>query len=249
MACQVSFGPRFSPRSAPVTFWLIVSSAVLLVTFFAATANSALAMALAAQFTFDPAAVAERPWTVLTYPLLNVTHPFWFLLLGYMLWWAGADLERWWGSRVHAGFLLAVTCTTALMVVCASLLAPAQPKVSLVGAEPLLAALFCVWGLRNPRSSVLLLIVPVTGAVVAILAVASVWFTYGVYYGFFATLGSAGLGALYFYHGHHFHQVVRKLGPTPEERAARQRDKRFKRIMEQTGLHLVDDDEEQRRTR
>ncbi len=247
MACQVSFGPRFSPRSAPVTFWLIVSSAVLLLAMFAASANREWALLLAAQFSFDPSAVAVRPWTVLTYPLMNFSNPFWFLLMGYCLWWVGADLERWWGSRVHAGFLLAVTCLTALMVYCATLLAPRMGQAVLVGASPLLAALMTVWGLRNPRSTVVLIIVPVTGAVVAVLAVASIWFSYGIYHGLFATLGSAGLGALYFYQGHHFHQVVRKIGPTPEERAARDRDRRFRRIMEQSGLYLVDDDEEHRR--
>lgn len=256
MACQVSFGPRFHPRSAPVTFWLIAVSAVLsLVWFFAGLAPGA-DFGLAQRLMFEPSRFGQQPWSPLTYPLLNPIGPFWFLLLGYMLWWCGADLERWWGSRVQFGFLLAVSVASAGFVALGAWLAPTMAAAPLAGAGPLLAALFCVWGLRNPRQQIILLIVPVSGAVMAALAVAIVWWDYGVYQGFFVALGSAGLGALYWWQGQQFHRLLRRFGGSPqnqakrrEAKAKRDRDKKFQRIMKSSGLHLVDDDEPKEESR
>ncbi|MCC7491628.1 MAG: rhomboid family intramembrane serine protease [Fimbriimonadaceae bacterium] len=244
MATQVSFGPRFTPRSAPVTFWLLVTFAALLLLRFASSAGpggAALDMALA----YQPGAWLQRPWTLLTWPLLNFMGPFWALLAGWFFWWVGSDLERWWGSRIHGAFLLGITVTTALAVSLGAALLP-QATVNLLGALPLGEALLCVWGLRNPRATVILLIVPVTGTVLVALAVATVWFAYGVVGGFFACLGSCGVAALYWWRGERLHALLRRLPPDPAKRTARRRDQRFEQIMKQSGLRLVDDEDERR---
>ncbi|NUQ01251.1 MAG: hypothetical protein HUU35_15495, partial [Armatimonadetes bacterium] len=126
-------------------------------------------------------------------------------------------------------------------------LTPGLGTVRLAGAEPLVAALFTVWGLRNPEATIVLIIVPVTGLVVALLSAATVWWSYGVYHGLFVALGSAGIGALYLSQGHRLHHLLKRFRPDPRDKAARQRDKRFQQIMEKSGLRLVDDEEKRPR--
>lgn len=241
MAAQVSFGPRFHPRTAPVTFWFIVGSAAVSISLFflGATGAGPLLRLLVCR----PTTVPAEPWTVLTYPFVNLMNPFFFLLMGYVLWWAGTDLERWWGARVQAGLMIAVSLAVALLLAGATAMNPAGGEPTLMGAGPILAALLTVWGLRNPRATVILLIVPVSGAVIAALAVAGVWFDFGPYHGFFAALGSSGLAALYYYRGDRFHRLVNRFIGTPEARAKKERDKRFQKLMKHSGLHEVKDDE------
>ncbi len=241
MAAQVSFGPRFHPRTAPVTFWFIVGSAAVSIALFflGATGAGPLLRLLVCR----PTSALAEPWTVLTYPFVNPMNPFFFLLMGYVLWWAGADLERWWGSRVQAWGMVTVSLAVTLLLAAATALNPAAGEPTLVGAGPILAALLTVWGLRNPRATVILLIVPVSGTVIAVLAVAGVWFDYGPYHGLFAALGSSGLAALYLHRGNRFHRFVNRFIGTPEARAKKERDKRFQKLMKHSGLREVKDDE------
>lgn len=244
MSARLASGPRFHPRSAPVTFWYLVASVVLgVVVFFTNGSQSPLLAAL----VFQPADITHQPWTLLTDALLNYVGPFWFLLLGYVIWWVGSDLERWWGWRVQVGFLVAVAVASNGLMTLAHLVMPGYGFIpSAIGSRTLLCALFTVWALRAPDRGILLIFVPVSAAVVMYLEIAMTWYSYGPYYGLFAVVGSAGLGALYYHYGHRLHQFFRNLrkpkGPRPVEGDG-ETDRRFKRIMDSSGLHLVDDDE------
>jgi len=244
MATQISFGPRFQPRSAPVTFWIIVVSAVISAAAFLSGLSQGAGGVILQLFVFRPETALHQPWTLLLYPLLNVTNPFWFLLTAYVIWWCGSDLERWWGPRVQLGFALTVTIAGGLMAVIATAIAPGQGQVLLAGGGILMESLLCAWGARNPRQQVILLIVPVSGLVIAIIAALGVWFTNGPYHGFFIMLGTAGLAALYVTKGEHFHRFLRRFQGDPKAKEAKARDKKFERIMAKSGLHLVDDDDE-----
>ncbi|MBI2300533.1 MAG: hypothetical protein HYU66_16610 [Armatimonadetes bacterium] len=249
MSCTaISFGPRFHPRSAPVTFWFLVATLVvwLLGFFGGAAAEPALRL-----MVFSPLTVASMPWTLLTHAIVNLADPIGLFFLSYVFWWVGCDLERWWGSRVHAGFLAAMSLGCNGMVTLGHLLNPAAPVgIQALGLGALLCGLFTVWALRNPSARVLLLILPVSAWVIAGLEIAFTWYVYGPFLGLFAVLGTAGLAALYFYKGQRFHAFLRRFGrrpPPPSKgrptREDRQRDKRFQEIMRNSGLHLVEDDE------
>ncbi len=244
MATQLSFGPRFQPRAAPVTFWLIVSSALLSAAAFLSGLSPSAGGGFQELFTFLPTTALQRPWTLFVYPLLNLEHPFWFLLTAYVIWWCGTDLEQWWGSRVQLGLVLAVTIAGGLMAMMATALAPSQGELMLRGAGIIMESLLCAWGLRNPNRQVILLILPVSGLVIAIVACLGVWFTHGPYHGFFVALGTCGLAALYVTKGERFHRVLRRFQGDPKAKDAKARDRKFKRIMARSGLHLVDDDDE-----
>lgn len=245
MATQLSFGPRFHPRSAPVTFWVIVSAVVVTALAFLSGLSQGASGLLTDLFVFQPAAALQRPWTLLLYPFLNLQQPFWFLLMAYVIWWCGTELERWWGWRVQLGFLLAVTISGGLFAMLATAVAPGQGGIGLSGAGIIMEALLCAWGVRHPQRQVILLFVPVTGLVIAIISCLGVWFTYGAWHGFFVMLGTCGLAALYVTKGEHFHRFLRRFQGDPQAREARRRDKQFQRIMAKSGLHLVDDDDEQ----
>lgn len=245
MAYQFSFGPRFAPRSAPVTFWFIIAAAVVnLALFF----GGARAGGLLPQLVYDPSVFPARPWTLFTSPLINYMDPFWFLLLGYVFWWVGAEQEQWWGSRVQAGFLAAVAVGTGLMLALSTgLFSGSGPRPVAAGAGALLCGLFTVWCLRFPDRQVILLFVPIAGRFLLVLELAMLWWAYGPVHGLFAVLGSGGLAALYYYRGERFHRFLRDRRRPPRPRASReerQRERRFRQIMESSGLHLVEDDEE-----
>ena len=247
MATQISFGPRFHPRSAAVTFWVIVASAVSSLVAFLVSGSAGAGELFANLFVFSPSEALSRPWSLVLYPLLNVQSPFWFLLLAYVMWWCGSDLEHWWGAKVQAGFLLAVTIAGGLMACLAAALRPDAGGVLLSGAGILMESLLCAWGLRNPTRQVILIILPVTGLVIAVIAFLGVWFNYGVYHGFFIMLGTTGLAALYVTRGEHFHRFLRRFEPDKQAKDAKQRDQKFQRIMAKSGLHLVDDDDDEKR--
>jgi hypothetical protein len=240
MACTtVSFGPRFHPRSAPVTFWFIIAALVLnLVMFLGGEAVAPLLQAL----VYDPSTFPAQPWTLLTSPFVNPMSPFWFLLFGYILWWVGVDQERWWGSKVHARLMVVVSIATGLLLALSTHLLPgAGAAMPMVGAGAILCALFTAWCLRNPTATIILLIVPVSGRLLLVVELASLWWAYGPFHGIFAVLGSGGLSALYYYQGHRFH---RWLNSRAKGQAKRRNDRRFARMMKRSGLRVVDDDED-----
>ncbi|MBI5831692.1 MAG: rhomboid family intramembrane serine protease [Armatimonadetes bacterium] len=249
----ISFGPRFAPRSAPFTFWFIVASVALWFFAFLAPPVAALASSLAVHSE----ALAQRPWALLTYPLVNVgMQPFFMLMMGFVLWWAGSDVERWWGTTIHAVFVLTVCAVTAVLIsLGASALGAAVP---IAGAGIALSAVLTIWSLRNLRTPIMLLIVPAYGWVLLVLEILSLWYGFGPVLGLFAVAGGVGLPAAYFYFGHHLHRIFQKTGgkpkppkpPKPNRRAEAERQSREKRvadIFERSGLRVVDEDDRGKR--
>lgn len=206
---QISFGPRFHPSTAPVTFWLVVASVVGWVL-------GVFSPAVPALLALDTQAWLERPWTLVTYPLVSVGAPLGPLLLCWVTWWVGAEVERWWGSRVQAGFLLTVVVATGLLLWGAGhLLGTAVGDATL--ATPFVA-LLVIYALRNPRRTVLLLVLPLPVAALAALAAVNQWYRFGPWAGLAGLLGGVGLPAAYYYWGHHFHRL---LARRPGRRAGR----------------------------
>ena len=76
----------------PATIGLIIANLVTFVTFFFAQRD------LWQSFVFHSPEAPIRPWSLLTYPLVNYS-PLGVLLAGYMLWLFGGSLERAWGTR------------------------------------------------------------------------------------------------------------------------------------------------------
>lgn len=238
----VSFGPRFHPRTAPVTFWYIVASAVLTIVVFFTTQWPELAVALVRQLVFSADTVAAKPWTLLTYPLLNIQSPFWLFLSLYVCWWVGSYCELWWGSRIQLGFMVAVAVGMALGLLLGQLIAPGSPRAMAgIGAAPLIAAWMTIFALRGPGKPIILFILPVPAGIVALITLASLWWWYGPMLGLFAVLGTGGLAWLYYAHGHRFHDLLRRLRPDAKTREKRARERRFRRLMKKSGLTDTDD--------
>lgn len=242
MSAQVQFssGPRFHPRSAPVTFWLLVVTVLIAI---AAFFGGAAVTAAIERLIFVPELGLQQPWTMLTYPVIGPFDPISLFFIGYVLWWSGADTERWWGSLVHGLVLLAVTVAVALLFLLAHTLNPTLPTKPAYGLMLPMAVGLTIWCLRHLNAPVYLLFIPVTGWLILLLEVAFTWWRYGPYFGFFAVLGAIGLPAAYYYWGHHLHRFGARLGLSPEARERRQRNRRFKKIVKQSNLRLVDDDE------
>lgn len=238
----ISFGPRFHPRTAPVTFWYIIASAVLTIVFFFTTQWPPVAAAFLRQVMFSADTVATKPWTLLTYALLNIQSPFWLFLSLYVCWWVGSYCELWWGSRIQVGFMLAVAVGMALGLLLGQLIAPNHlPAMSGLGAAPLIAAWMTIFALRGPGKQIILFILPVPAGIVALITLASLWWCYGPIGGFFAVLGTGGLAWLYYAHGHRFHTALRRVLPDAKTREKRARDRRFRRLLRKSGLTDTDD--------
>ena len=56
------------------------------------------------------------PWTLATWAVVPDTDIFGIIFGGLWLWWIGSSLERAWGTRRFAEFLLATTATTGIAV-------------------------------------------------------------------------------------------------------------------------------------
>jgi membrane associated rhomboid family serine protease len=62
-----------------------------------------------------PASVFRAPWTLITYPLLNLD-PIALIFSLLWLWFIGGSLERIWGSGSFFGFVFSVTVVTGILM-------------------------------------------------------------------------------------------------------------------------------------
>ena len=99
-----------------------------------------------------------QPWQVLSYAFLHggLGHLF-FNMLG--LWMFGSELERLWGQRRYAQFLLAGVLTAALAQMLTTALVGS--RVPTVGASGGLYALLLAYGMLFPNRTIVLLIPPI----------------------------------------------------------------------------------------
>lgn len=99
-----------------------------------------------------------QPWQLLSYAFLHgsLTHLV-FNMLG--LWMFGSELERLWGRKRYAQFLLAGALTAALAQLVFTALSGSQAPT--VGASGALYALLLAYGMLFPNRTIMLLIPPI----------------------------------------------------------------------------------------
>jgi membrane associated rhomboid family serine protease len=177
----------------PATIGLIIANAVTFLTWFFTRSS------LVGEFTFSTEAVAARPWSLLTYPLISCCRPFWVLLACYMLWLFGGSLERAWGTPRFLKFFAAVTVITSGSVWIGSRLL--HTPGALVGLGLPLSALVVAWCLMNWEATVLFcFVLPIPARYLIWIDVGLTFFDYGVDYDpWLAFFALAGCGFAYLY--------------------------------------------------
>lgn len=102
---------RFLNRGfTPVTNWLILLNIVF---FVGLNLTRLLGFNLFGLFQFSTSGFYLRPWTLLTYPLVNYA-PLSLLFTLLWLWFVGGSLERSWGGQTYSFFLGLATIVTGL---------------------------------------------------------------------------------------------------------------------------------------
>ena len=104
----------------PVTKGIIVGSVVLFLSHYLL---SLFGLNLFALFVFKPDRWFFRPWTLLTYPLVN-PDPLSLIFLLLWFWYIGGSLERSWGGQTYGFFLGLATAVTGLAFTLVSWLFP-----------------------------------------------------------------------------------------------------------------------------
>lgn len=175
------------PGACPVTWAVLGVNALTFVVAFVSGAWPPLA--------FYAPEFLQRPWTAFTYPLLGAGGIFWLLLGGYVLWLFGGSLERAWGWRGYAIFLLAVSGSTAAALWLASVLFGRGTVLAGFGMP--LAAVTVAWAAINPYERVLLyFVLPLEARWLGILAAVFVVISQPFPLGVFAL---AGCGVAWWY--------------------------------------------------
>lgn len=107
---------------------------------------------------FKPSLFILKPWSVFTYPLVQLD-ALSLLFAGYWMWVAGGSLERTWRTRTFAVFFLGVSAISALGI-WLGYMATGIP-VPLSGLWVPLAAVTVAFGMQNPEQVILfMLIIP-----------------------------------------------------------------------------------------
>ena len=94
----------------PVTNWLIFLSIIF---FVGLNLLRLVGLDLIELFRFSTSRFYLHPWTLLTYPLVNLD-PRDLLFTLLWLWFVGGSLERSWGGQTYGFFLGLATITTGL---------------------------------------------------------------------------------------------------------------------------------------
>jgi hypothetical protein len=168
-------GPSSSPRMGPATIGLI---ALAVVPFLLAWLG--LAQQLLAWFALVPSEALAKVWTLLLYPLANPGDGgqiIGVLFLAYWLYMIGTSLE----AEMRSGLLAVVSVILTLIGGLAWWLGgsflPAGPQIGLFLPS---AALTVLWAMRNPESTIMLMmIIPIKAKWLALLAGVVVLFMAG----------------------------------------------------------------------
>lgn len=201
-------------HGAPVTVALVVA---MIAGFLAIWMN--VVPTLFDALVFDTAKVADRPWTILTYPYVAAAGGFVGLLfLCLWMWSIGGSVERELGNVTYLVVWLAFTvlCALGLWVGSAIL---GLPGVLVSGWSPV-AALSVIWGTRNAVAPVtLMFVLPVTGRWIAWLAAGLLFF--GTYPPQLAPFAAAPLFFAYLYAANKIAFLPYGQGPTLGMRSSR----------------------------
>lgn len=139
-----------------------------------------------------------RPWTLLTYPFLELPS-LWILLTLYVLYSFGGMLERAWGSLNFVVLFFAAALIGGLSMALGSALL--QRGVALLGLTIPLMAMVTAWAALDPEMETCFWGVPVKAKFVAAAWVALTYFQFGLSYGSpalaFFTLAAPAAAFLY----------------------------------------------------
>lgn len=164
----------FTRDRIPVVKVLIVANAL---TFFAGV--FANLRAIEQLVVFEPAYIATRIWTLVTYPLWSSSSdPISLLFACYWLWIAGGSLERTWGSARFAGYFLVMSGLSAAGLLAASILL--RIGIGAAGLWLPLAGVTISFAAMDPEQQILLFFVlPLKLKYLALLDVILVFVSYG----------------------------------------------------------------------
>lgn len=215
------------PGACPVTWAVVAANAATFVLSF---------VGVQLPLGFHPEGAAARPWTVLTYALDGGGSVLALVLSAYALWVFGGSLERAWGGREYARFLVAVSALPALALWGAAFALGSAGELS--GLWLPVAGCAVAWSVVNPAERVLAYFaIPVEGRWIGWLAAALVFFSFPFPLGAFALAGCA-VAWWYASGGRYRMRHVSVRVPNPLEAFRRWRRKRqFLRLMRRSGLH------------
>ncbi len=202
------------PGDCPVTWALIIANGL---TFLLGFIGSGF---LQSALVFGTGTFLQRPWTLLTYPLVAGHDVLWVLLSAYILWLFGGSLERAWGNRQYVVFLALVAVASALGVEGGSMLTGRHVLLAGVGLP--LASIVVVWTTMNP-SEVLLayFVIPMQARWLGLIVLVFTVFSFPFPLGIFALAGPAV--AVWFLRWGRYGQLLPRGGRSPS-RGARARE-------------------------
>ena len=169
------FGKASSGNAAPVTTGLVIA----IVGIFLLAWTQIIPKGLAVYYLgFNSALVAQKPWSLLTFPFASAgtsDEVIGILFLCWWLWFVGGAVERDLGP---GRFLTVWAVISVLCALCVWLGAVVlQLPGSSAGAWTCVAGLTVMWGTRNPSTTILLMfIIPISGKWLAWLSAALVFF-------------------------------------------------------------------------
>ncbi|MFN3653310.1 MAG: rhomboid family intramembrane serine protease [Armatimonadota bacterium] len=163
-----------SLHSIPVTRALLIATVVTFLLFFFTGQDSSF---VARYVPFIPEGWYYRPWTLFTYPFLELPS-IWILLALYVLYGMGGMLERAWGSRNFAALFFAFTAIGAVAFLIPYYLFGVS--VPLLGLHIPLAALVTAWAALDPELEVSFWGFPLKAKVLAGVWVALIYFQMGM---------------------------------------------------------------------
>jgi membrane associated rhomboid family serine protease len=164
--------PAFSfAQGIPATMTLIIANVI---TFFLIAGLPVLR--LGEWLGFATPHWPRYAWTLLTWPLVGIGHPLHLVFgIGWAYMFAGS-LERSWGTRPFATFLVATAALTAFTMWLGSLLVGPGAVAGLWAAT---GAAVVAWSVVNSREQVNFFFLPLPAPVVGALGAAIVWYEAG----------------------------------------------------------------------
>lgn len=146
---------------------------------------------------FDPSLFMLKPWSILTYPLVQLD-ALSLLFAGYWMWVAGGSLERTWRTRTFGIFFLAVSAISALGIWIGYM--ATDRAVSLSGLWVPLAAVTVAFGMRNPEQVILfMLIIPMKLKYLAAISAGLLFVGFGRIHFLLGLFSLAGCAVAYWY--------------------------------------------------
>ncbi|HEY8391940.1 MAG TPA: rhomboid family intramembrane serine protease [Capillibacterium sp.] len=183
----------------PVTKGIVLGSAVLFLLHYLL---ALFGLNLFALFQFSPYRWLFRPWTLLTYPLVN-RDPLSLIFSLLWLWYIGGSLERSWGGQTYGFFLALATAINALAFALVTWLFPLiNPFFHIAGLWLPLTGITWAWAKLYPDRELLLWgLFPVKAQWLSWLQAGLVFFNYLRYNLAYAWAAVSSIAVVYLFSG------------------------------------------------